>query len=126
MKSYLFALLSLAATGMLAAQRSFTIPQVMSEPFASAPRAAPNRATVAWLENDEGKRNIWVAQAPDWTGRQITSFNRDDGQEIDDLAWAPTEVICCSRAAAILKTAAKIRIRTGVPPSRSRRSGPSA
>ena len=89
MKSYLLALLSLAATGMLAAQRSFTIPQVMSEPFATALLASPNGATVAWLENGEGKRNIWVAQAPDWTGRQITSFNRDDGQEIDDLAWAP-------------------------------------
>jgi len=89
MKSYLLALLSLAAAGLPAAQRSFTIPQVMSEPFATALLAAPNGATVAWLENDEGKRNIWVAQAPDWTGRQITSFNRDDGQEIDELAWAP-------------------------------------
>ena len=30
-----------------------------------------------------------MAQAPGWVGRQITSFDRDDGQEIDELAWAP-------------------------------------
>ncbi len=61
----------------------------MSAPFATAPLAAPNGARVAWLENNEGQRNIWVAQAPDWTGRRITNFDRDDGQEIDELAWAP-------------------------------------
>jgi len=61
----------------------------MSAPFATSPVAAPTGAKVAWLENDEGKRNIWVAEAPDWTGRKITSFDRDDGQEIDELAWAP-------------------------------------
>jgi dipeptidyl aminopeptidase/acylaminoacyl peptidase len=82
--------LSLAVLSMpAAAPASFTIRQVMSAPFATAPLAAPNGAKVAWLENEEGKRNIWVAEAPDWNGRRITSFDRDDGQEIDDLAWAP-------------------------------------
>jgi dipeptidyl aminopeptidase/acylaminoacyl peptidase len=82
-------LLSFAAASAPAAQPPFTIRQVMSAPFATAPLAAPNGARLAWLENSEGKRNIWVAEAPDWTGRRITSFDRDDGQEIDELAWAP-------------------------------------
>ena len=89
MKTTLLVLLSLAAVaGTPAAPRPFSVRQVMSAPFATAPLAAPNGARVAWLENNEGKRNIWVAQAPDWTGRRITNFDRDDGQEIDELAWA--------------------------------------
>src|SRR5579875_701283 len=68
---------------------SFTIGQVMSAPFASSPLAAPSGATVAWLLNEQGRRNIWVAAAPDWKGRKITSFNEDDGQEIAELSWAP-------------------------------------
>ena len=89
MKTTLLTLFSLGSSILAASNSSFTIRQVMSAPFATAPLAAPNGAKVAWLENDEGKRNIWVAEAPDWTGRKITSFDRDDGQEIDELAWAP-------------------------------------
>lgn len=30
-----------------------------------------------------------MAAAPDWKARKITGFNDDDGQEIDDVVWAP-------------------------------------
>jgi dipeptidyl aminopeptidase/acylaminoacyl peptidase len=68
---------------------SFTIDQVMSAPFASSLMPAPNGAKVAWLLNEGGRRNVWVASAPDWKGHKITNFDADDGQEIDDLVWAP-------------------------------------
>lgn len=71
------------------APASFTIEQVMSAPFASSPIAAPSGAAVAWLLNEQGRRNVWVASAPDWKGRKITDFREDDGQEIAELAWAP-------------------------------------
>src|SRR6266567_1725952 len=87
MKTILLALLSLALTA--APNPSFTISQVMSAPFASGLLAAPTGSKVAWLENEEGKRNIWVAEAPDWSGHKITNFEKDDGQEIAELAWAP-------------------------------------
>src|SRR5579884_1228348 len=77
------------AVSAFAASGSFTIDQVMSAPFASSPIASPVGNRVAWLLNERGERNIWVAQAPDWKGHKITNFNRDDGQEIADLAWAP-------------------------------------
>jgi dipeptidyl aminopeptidase/acylaminoacyl peptidase len=67
----------------------FTIDQVMSAPFASSPVAAPTGARVAWLLNERGERNVWVASAPDWKGHKVTQFNADDGQEIAELAWAP-------------------------------------
>jgi dipeptidyl aminopeptidase/acylaminoacyl peptidase len=68
---------------------SFTIEQVMSAPFASSVLPAPTGAKVAWLLNEGGRRNVWVASAPDWKGRKITNFNADDGQEINDLVWGP-------------------------------------
>lgn len=71
-----------------AAENSFTIRQVMSAPFASELIAAPSGARVAWLLNEQGRRNIWVASAPDWKGRRVTAFNQDDGQDISELAWA--------------------------------------
>ncbi len=83
------AALSTFAVAAFAATGSFTIDQVMSAPFASSPIAAPTGNRVAWLLNERGQRNIWVAAAPDWKGHKITNFTRDDGQEIADLAWAP-------------------------------------
>lgn len=67
----------------------FTLQQVMKTPFASELSVAPAGARVAWVVNSEGRRNIWTAAAPDWKGRQITQFNEDDGQEIQELAWLP-------------------------------------
>src|SRR4051794_9759311 len=71
------------------AQSPFTLDQVMSAPFATSPLPAPTGAKVAWLLNERGQRNIWLADAPDWKARKLTSFNQDDGQEIAELAWAP-------------------------------------
>ena len=72
-----------------AATGSFTIEQVMSAPFASSLIPAPTGPRVAWLLNERGRRNVWVASGPDWKGRKVTNFDMDDGQEINDLAWAP-------------------------------------
>ena len=80
--AFVTANLAIAATG------GFTIGQVMSAPFASAPVASPTGAKVAWLENEQGKRNVFVASGPDWKAMRVTNFGQDDGQEIGELAWA--------------------------------------
>jgi dipeptidyl aminopeptidase/acylaminoacyl peptidase len=87
--SFLAASLFVAMAKPASAPGSFTLEQVMSAPFASAPLAAPAGASVAWLLNEQGRRNVWVAGAPDWKGRKITSFDDDDGQEIAELSWMP-------------------------------------
>jgi dipeptidyl aminopeptidase/acylaminoacyl peptidase len=80
----------LCSTTVLAnAAEPFTLDQVMSTPFASSLIANPAKASVAWIVNSRGRRNIWIAEAPDWKGRQITQFNEDDGQEIAELSWTP-------------------------------------
>jgi dipeptidyl aminopeptidase/acylaminoacyl peptidase len=84
-----FLTILLLFTGIAFPQSSFTIDQVMSAPFASSPLPAPKMARVAWLLNERGQRNIWVADAPAWKAHKVTSFDKDDGQEIAELAWAP-------------------------------------
>jgi Tol biopolymer transport system component len=59
----------------------------MSAPFPSGLTASPAGEWVAWVQNDRGVRNIWVAGPPEYRGRQLTSYTRDDGQEIGSLTW---------------------------------------
>jgi hypothetical protein len=62
-----------------AQKQQFTLDQVMSAPFPSDPVAAPNGGRLAWVLNAKGARNIWVAEAPGYKARQITSYAEDDG-----------------------------------------------
>lgn len=87
--SFLSAFFAVSACIAFGADHSFSVEQVMSAPFATSAIAAPTGSRVAWLLNERGQRNIWVAAAPDWKGHKVTNFNRDDGQDIDELAWAP-------------------------------------
>ncbi len=87
--SFLIVLLAAFSCLSSAAQNSFTVEQVMSAPFASGLVASPKGAAVAWLENEQGRRNIWVANGPEWHERAITAFQKDDGQEIADISWSP-------------------------------------
>ncbi|MCZ6506443.1 MAG: S9 family peptidase, partial [Acidobacteria bacterium] len=66
-----------------------TLEEIMSSPFPSALRAAPRSPKVAWVFNDRGGRDIWVAEGPDYVGRAVTELTADDGQAITSLAWSP-------------------------------------
>jgi dipeptidyl aminopeptidase/acylaminoacyl peptidase len=72
-----------------AQQKSFTLEQVMSSAFPSDLTAAPSGGKVAWVLNERGARNVWVAEAPDYHGRRLTSYRGDDGEEIGELVWTP-------------------------------------
>jgi hypothetical protein len=75
MKTLLYLLALLPA--YLYAAGPFTLNQIMSAPFASAPVASPTGAKVAWLENEQGKRNVYVAAGPDWKARRITNVTKE-------------------------------------------------
>jgi dipeptidyl aminopeptidase/acylaminoacyl peptidase len=74
----------------LAAQ-NFTLPQVMSGTFNSELQAAPTGSLAVWMANQEGKRNVWVADlaADDFKPKQLTAYTADDGQDIGDITWTP-------------------------------------
>jgi dipeptidyl aminopeptidase/acylaminoacyl peptidase len=63
------------------------IDQYLNAPFSSAMTAAPSGGKVAWLMKERGANNLWVAAAPDFKGRRLTSITEDDGQEIGEVAW---------------------------------------
>ena len=75
----------------LPASAQFTLQQVMSGTFNSELHAAPKGSLVAWIANQEGKRNVWVADvsAPDFKPQMLTAYTADDGQAIDDITWTP-------------------------------------
>jgi dipeptidyl aminopeptidase/acylaminoacyl peptidase len=68
---------------------TFTLEQVLSAPFPSDLVAAPGGGKVAWLLNERGARNIWIAAAPGYQGVRLTAYKDDDGIDIGQLRWTP-------------------------------------
>lgn len=54
-------------------------------PFTTELCAAATGQKMAWAMNEQGKRNVYVAEAPDFKPKKITNFTKDDGQEITSL-----------------------------------------
>jgi len=80
--------LALIAFAAQASAQSFTLEQVMSSPFPSELIVSKRSDKIAWAFDAEGKRNIWIAEGPAFTARQLTRYNADDGQELSDLVFA--------------------------------------
>src|ERR1019366_2456703 len=70
-----------------AAAGTFTLEQVLSAPFPSELTAAPGGGKVAWLLNERGARNVWIAAAPDYKGIRVTSYAKDGGQDSVQPHW---------------------------------------
>jgi dipeptidyl aminopeptidase/acylaminoacyl peptidase len=90
MKYLLTFLLGLLAPGLGTAQ--FSIEQILSAPFPTQLTAASWEETLAWVFNDRGVRNVFIATGPDLaTVRPLTDFAEDDGVEIGDLTFTPDD-----------------------------------
>ena len=61
---------------------AFTIEDVLSAPFPSGLTAAADAPRVAWIFDNKGERNIWVADPPNFVPRQVTHYKGDEGQWI--------------------------------------------
>jgi dipeptidyl aminopeptidase/acylaminoacyl peptidase len=71
-----------------AAQKSASLEELLSAPFPENLKAAKKSNRVAWTFNQEGKRNIWVAEGPAFQARRLTSYLEDDGQPISELNFS--------------------------------------
>jgi hypothetical protein len=65
----------------------FSLGQILAAPFTSELVAAPAGQGVAWVFDDRGARNLWVAEGPAFARRRVTSYIGDDGQEITNVAF---------------------------------------
>ena len=75
-----------AAQTTRAAAASFSLEQVRAYPFPSELTTAATGARVAWAFNEQGRRNIYVAEGPAFAARPLTHYDRDDGQELSSVA----------------------------------------
>src|ERR1700680_4327513 len=70
------------------AQSSFTLEQVMSAPFPAHLTASKTGGRLDWTLDQQGRRNIWVAEAPEFRVRQLTNYDSDEGQALSDLRFS--------------------------------------
>ncbi|MES2795300.1 MAG: DPP IV N-terminal domain-containing protein, partial [Bacteroidota bacterium] len=55
-------------------------------PFPTELTASNSGAKIAWTLDEEGKRNVYVSEGPDFKARKLTNFTKDEGQEITSLS----------------------------------------
>lgn len=97
----LLALSPLAVVSTMGAQRparspaasvapaAFTMRQVRSYPFPNELSAAATGSRLVWALNEQGKRNLWVAEGPAFAPRKLTAYETDDGQELTSVQLSP-------------------------------------
>jgi dipeptidyl aminopeptidase/acylaminoacyl peptidase len=83
----LLSVLLLPAQSALA--QGFTMTQALAYPFPDELTAAQRGERIAWVFNLRGARNVWVADGPRFTGRQVTHYSGDDGMPMTGLRLTP-------------------------------------
>src|SRR3954469_4629970 len=84
MKKHFFLLLMIADT--CCAQ---TIENYLAPPFPTDLIASADGKTIAWVFNDKGSRNIFVAEGPLFAAKAITNYAGDDGIDINNVQFTP-------------------------------------
>jgi len=81
----------LLAFGLPALAQSTPQPvdRFVSFPFPTDLVSAPAGQRIGWVLNEKGVRNVWGAEGPAWTPKQLTAFRDDDGQDLTQLAFTP-------------------------------------
>jgi dipeptidyl aminopeptidase/acylaminoacyl peptidase len=83
-------LLALPLPGPIVAQRAasqgFTVAQVRSYPFPGGLAASAAGSRLVWTMNEQGLRNIYVAEGPQFAARRLTAYRADDGQELTSVS----------------------------------------
>ncbi|HVJ54102.1 MAG TPA: prolyl oligopeptidase family serine peptidase [Aliidongia sp.] len=71
--------------------KDLSIERIAGAPYPYGMVAAPHGGAVAWIYNERGARNIWVAEpssAASYQARRVTAYAGDDGMDIADLRWS--------------------------------------
>ena len=65
--------------------QNFTLQSIKAYPYPTELTASASGTKIAWAFDEQGKRNVYVAEAPTWQSRKLTNYNIDDAQEITSL-----------------------------------------
>ena len=87
-------------------------------------RASKAGNRMAWTLDEQGKRNVWVAEGPDFKAGKLTNYTEDDGSELSSSASPPmaTQSSICAVKARI--PPGQYRIPPAIPQARKWRRGP--
>lgn len=69
-----------------AVAQTVTLEAIKSYPFPTELTAAATGSRIAWAMDEQGKRNVYVAEGPEFKPRKLTAYDQDDGQEITSLS----------------------------------------
>lgn len=75
---------AVAPMGLAHGDSPLTLQRLNSHVFPEA--MTTDGSNIAWIGNDRGRRNVWLAAAPNYQARQVTAYAEDDGQEISSLS----------------------------------------
>lgn len=68
---------------------AFSLAQVKGYPYPTELATARTGDRIAWVFNERGQRNLWVAEGPTFAARRLTSYTRDDGQDLTSVTMSP-------------------------------------
>lgn len=67
-----------------------TIDNLLSPAFPTSLVSSTDGQTIAWVFNNKGSRNIFMADGKDFSNtKQLTTYTGDDGVEINSIAFTP-------------------------------------
>lgn len=78
--------LVLIDVGRAAAVERFSVEQALAFPAVENVVAAKSGSRIAWVFDEQGVRNVWAAEAPQWKAHVLTTFTADEGKEISQLS----------------------------------------
>ncbi len=64
-----------------------SLENLLSYSFPTGLTAAKDAGAIAWVENNQGVRNIFYARVPEYRPIQLTKYDQDDGQAIANLEF---------------------------------------
>ena len=80
---------ALLTVAVIDSAQTITLEQLMSSPFPSELIASKRGDKIAWVFYSQGKRNIFVAEAPAFASRQLTHHDVEDGQDVTEIVFSP-------------------------------------
>ena len=80
---------TLFASAASAQQVKLPIERIAGAPYPFAMTAAPQGGAVAWVYNERGARNIWVAEPSggSFTSKRLTDYTEDDGIDMSETGF---------------------------------------
>ncbi len=66
-----------------------TIENYLAAPFPTNLVASADGKTIAWVFNDKGSRNVYVAEGLAYSVKAITNYKGDDGTDVSNLHFTP-------------------------------------